>query len=162
VAADFGGDLVDFEARLRELGIHLPEAPRPVAAYVPCVVTGDLVFTSGQLPVQEGALLFAGRVGDELTVEEAQAAARLCVLNCLAVVRTAAGNLDNVTQIVKLNGYVASAPGFHEQPRVLNGASELLEAVFGTAGRHARAAVGVAALPLRAPVELDLIVKISK
>lgn len=153
---------MDFETRLEQLGIVLPEAPRPVAAYVPYVVAGDLVFTSGQLPVKEGVLLFAGRVGEELTVEEAAAAARLCAVNCLAVVRAAAGSFDNLVQIVKLNGYVASAPGFHEQPRVLNGASELLEAVFGAAGRHARAAVGVSSLPLGAPVELDLVVKINR
>ena len=150
-----------FEARLKELGIILPEAPRPVAAYIPYVVADNLLFTSGQLPVADGKVRYAGLVGDKLSVEEGRAAARLCVINCLAVVRAAAGSLDKVAQIVKLTGYVASAPGFHEQPQVLNGASELLEAVFGSKGRHARAAVGVSALPLGAAVELDMVVQIA-
>ncbi|MEW6448559.1 MAG: RidA family protein [Bacillota bacterium] len=150
-----------FEAKLKELGIVLPEAPRPVAAYVPYIKVDGLVFTAGQLPVMDGAVRFTGRVGAELTVEAGREAARLCVLNCLAVIRAAAGSLDNVLQLVKLNGYVASAPDFHGQPQVLNGASELLETVFGPAGRHARRAVGVCALPLNAAVEVDLVVKIA-
>ncbi|MEW6173639.1 MAG: RidA family protein [Bacillota bacterium] len=150
-----------YEERLKEMGIVLPEAPRPVAAYIPFVTVNDLVFVSGQLPMADGALRYSGRVGDNLTVEEGQAAARLCAVNCLAVARAAAGNLDRVLQVVKLTGYVASAPDFHKQPQVLNGASEFLEAVFGAAGRHSRAAVGVSALPLGAPVELEMIVRIS-
>ncbi|MEW6182401.1 MAG: RidA family protein [Bacillota bacterium] len=149
------------EERLKEMGIALPEAPRPVAAYVPFVVVNDLVFTSGQLPVADGALRYTGRVGEELTLEAGQTAARLCAVNCLAVVRAAAGSLDKVLQVVKITGYVAGAPGFYGQPQVLNGASELLESVFGAAGRHARAAVGVSALPLGAPVELEMVVRIS-
>lgn len=150
-----------FEAKLQELGIVLPEAPRPVAAYVPYIRVDNLVFTAGQLPIADGVVRFSGRVGAELSVEAGIQAARLCVLNCLAVVRAAAGSLDNVLQLVKLNGYVASAPDFHGQPQVLNGASELLEGVFGPAGRHARTAVGVCALPLGAAVEVDLVVKVS-
>ncbi|MEW6770318.1 MAG: RidA family protein [Bacillota bacterium] len=150
-----------FEARLKELGIILPEAPRPVAAYLPYVVVDGLVFTAGQLPVADGKVRYTGRVGAELTVEEGREAARLCALNCLAVVRAAAGSLDNVVKLVKLTGFVASAPDFHGQPQVLNGASEFLEAVFGTAGRHARTAVGVAALPLGAAVELEMVVKVG-
>ncbi|MEW6573411.1 MAG: RidA family protein [Bacillota bacterium] len=150
-----------FEAKLEELGITLPEAPRPVAAYVPYIRVDNLVFTAGQLPIADGVVRFSGRVGAELSVEAGIQAARLCVLNCLAVVRAAAGSLDNVLQLVKLNGYVASVPDFHGQPQVLNGASELLEAVFGPAGRHARTAVGVCALPLGAAVEVDLVVKVS-
>jgi enamine deaminase RidA (YjgF/YER057c/UK114 family) len=153
--------LMSFEARLKELGITLPEAPRPVAAYVPCVVVDGLVFTAGQLPTAGGVVRFAGRVGAELTMEEGREAARLCALNCLAVIRAAAGSLDNVVQLVKLTGFVASAPDFHGQPQVLNGASEFLEAVFGPAGRHARTAGGVAALPLGAAVELEMVVKVG-
>lgn len=150
-----------FEARLKELGITLPEAPRPVAAYVPYVMVDGLLFTAGQLPVVAGKISYAGRVGAELTVEEGKEAARLCALNALAVVRAATGSLDNVVRVVQLTGYVASAPDFFGQPQVLNGASELLEAVFGEAGRHARVAVGAAALPLGAAVELALVVKVS-
>lgn len=150
-----------FEARLKELGITLPEAPRPVAAYVPYVAVDGLVFTAGQLPVVAGKVRYTGRVGAELTVEEGKAAARLCALNCLAVVRAAAGSLDNVVQVVKLTGYVASAPDFYGQPQVLNGASELLQEIFGEAGRHARVAVGANALPLGAAVELEMVVKVG-
>lgn len=152
---------MSIEKRLATLGIMLPEVPRPVAAYLPYVVVDGLVFTAGQLPVAAGKVRYTGRVGAELTVEEGREAARLCALNALAVVRAAAGSLDNVVQVVQLTGYVASAPDFFGQPQVLNGASELLEEIFGVVGRHARVAVGASALPLGAAVELALVVKID-
>ena len=159
--AHFGGGLMGFEERLKERGIVLPESPQPVAAYVPYVVVDGLVFTAGQLPVAAGKMRYTGRVGAELSLDEGRAAARLCVLNALAVVRAAAGSLDNVARVVKLTGYVASAPDFFEQPQVLNGVSELLEEIFEEVGRHARVAVGVSGLPFGAAVELALVVKIS-
>lgn len=149
------------EARISRLGLKLPAVPQPVAAYQPGVMVDGLVFTSGQLPLLDGELKFKGRLGAELTVEEGYEAARLCALNCLAVVRSLAGSLDRVERIVKLNGYVNSAADFCQQPQVVNGASELLEEVFGEAGRHARAAVGVSSLPLNAAVEIDIIVKVA-
>lgn len=150
----------DPEGRLRELGLELPPAPAPVAAYVPAVRCGDLVFTSGQIPVREGRVVYAGKVGADLTPEEGYQAARLCALNALAVVRALVGGLDRVDQVVKVVGYVNSAPGFTGQPQVVNGASELLQAVFGEAGRHARSAVGVSDLPLNSAVEVELIVRV--
>lgn len=145
------------EGNLARLGIVLPRAPAPVAAYVPAVAAGGLLFTSGQLPFQDGQVAYRGKVGADLSPEEGAAAARLCVLNCLAVARAALGTLDRVARVVKVTGYVNSAPGFTGQPAVVNGASELLVAVFGPAGQHARAAVGVAELPLDAAVELEAI-----
>lgn len=150
----------DPEARLRELGLTLPPAPAPVAAYVPAVQSGDLVFTSGQIPVRDGRVVYAGKVGADLTPEEGYEAARLCALNALAAVRALLGGLERVEQVVKVVGYVNSAPGFTGQPQVVNGASELLLAVFGEAGRHARAAVGVAELPLNSAVEVELVVRV--
>ncbi|MCG0237747.1 MAG: RidA family protein [Firmicutes bacterium] len=152
---------MSYEARLRELGIALPPAPRPVAAYVPAVKSGNLVYTSGQLPLVEGKLPFTGKVGAGVTLEQGQEAARIAVLNALAVVREAVGSLDRVTRVVKATVFVASAPGFNGQPQVANGASELLQQVFGEAGRHARSAVGVAELPLDAPVEVELVVEVA-
>ncbi len=140
-----------------ELGYRLPAAPKPVGAYVPAVRTGDLVFTAGQIPLAGGELKYKGQVGAELTAEEGYEAARVCALNCLAALRTAVGDLDRVVRIVKVVGYVNSAPGFDAQPKVINGASELLGAVFGEAGQHARAAVGVSSLPAGSPVEVELI-----
>lgn len=147
--------------RLERLGILLPSVPPPVAAYVPGVKTGDLIFTSGQLPLEGGELKYKGQVGSDLTLEEGYAAARLCALNCLAVVQSLAGDLEAVERVVKVTGYVNSAPGFAQQPQVINGASELLAELFGEAGRHARAAVGVSALPLGAAVELEIVVKLK-
>jgi enamine deaminase RidA (YjgF/YER057c/UK114 family) len=149
------------EQRLSELGIEVPVLPPPVASYVPAVRTGNLVYTSGQTPTIGGRLTIAGKVGSELTVEEGKVAARLAALNCLAEIRGLLGSLDPVTRVVKLNGYVASATGFGDQPRVINGASELIEQVFGAAGRHARAAIGVAELPAGAPVEIELVVEVG-
>lgn len=146
-------------ARLAELGITLPAVPTPAGSYLPWAKTGDLVFTAGQLPFVDGALPATGRVGDEVAPEEAKEYARLSAINILAVLDAAVG-LDNVEQVVKLVGFVASAPGFTGQPGVINGASDLMAEVFGDAGRHARSAVGVAELPLGAPVEVEAIVRI--
>jgi enamine deaminase RidA (YjgF/YER057c/UK114 family) len=147
-------------ARLAELGLELPAVAKPVAAYVPAVRSGDLVFTSGQLPMVGGQLALSGLVGDAVTPDQAHDLARTCALNALAAVDALVG-LDAVTRVVKVVGFVASAPGFTGQPAVVNGASELLGAVFGEAGQHARSAVGVAALPLDAPVEVELVVEVA-
>jgi enamine deaminase RidA (YjgF/YER057c/UK114 family) len=152
---------VDPEARLAELGLDLPAAPRPVASYVPAVVSGNLVFLAGQVPMADGVLLWKGKVGAELDADAGADAARRCALQALAVLRDALGSLGRVRRIVKLSVFVASAPGFSEQPRVANGASDLLAEVFGEAGRHARTAVGVPELPLGAPVEVELVAEIS-
>jgi enamine deaminase RidA (YjgF/YER057c/UK114 family) len=148
-------------ARLAELGIDLPEPPRPVAAYVPFAVAGGLVFVSGQVSALPGGPKYQGRVGEQLTVEQGKAAARLCGLNILAQLRAALGDLDRVARIVRLGGFVACADGFAEQPQVINGASELMVEVFGEAGRHARAAVGVNALPLGMAVEVDAVAALT-
>ncbi|MFD5866181.1 RidA family protein [Agromyces sp. NPDC127015] len=156
--------MAGFEARLAELGIELPEVAAPVAAYVPAVVTGSYVYTSGQLPFTAGALPATGKVGDGhglVPADDAKAYARTCVLNALAAVRAEIGSLDRVTRIVKLVGFVASDPEFTGQPGVINGASEALGEIFGDAGRHARSAVGVAVLPLDSPVELELVVEFA-
>lgn len=144
--------------RLADLGVELPAVAVPAGAYVPAVVNGSLVYTAGQIPFVDGALPLVGKVGAEVTAEAAKDLARVCALNALAAVAEAIGSLDRVTRIVKLTGFVASASGFTGQPGVINGASELLADVFGEAGRHARSAVGVAELPLGAPVEVELIV----
>ena len=146
--------------RLSELGLELPGVAAPVAAYVPAVRTGSYVFTSGQLPFVDGRLAATGKVGAEVSPEEAQRYARTCVLNALAAVHGLVG-LDSVSRVVKVVGFVASAEGFTGQPAVINGASELLGEIFGDAGAHARSAVGVAELPLGAPVEVELIVEVS-
>ena len=146
--------------RLAELGLALPPVAAPVAAYVPAVRSGDHVYVSGQLPFVAGALPATGKVGAGVTAEEAAGLARTCALNALAAVDDLVG-LDSVAQVVKVTGFVASAPDFTGQPAVLNGASELFGAVFGDAGRHARSAVGVAALPLDAPVEVELVVRLT-
>jgi enamine deaminase RidA (YjgF/YER057c/UK114 family) len=147
-------------ARLEELGIVLPKVAAPVAAYVPAVRSGDLVFTSGQLPTVAGELLARGLVGTAVDADHAKELARTCALNALAAVDALVG-LDSVVRVVKVVGFVASAPGFTGQPGVVNGASELLGEVFGDAGRHARSAVGVAVLPLDAPVEVELVVEVT-
>lgn len=149
------------ETRLKELGYSLPAAPSPAAAYVPCVVQGEFVFTAGQLPMVEGRLAFAGKVGNDLTLEQGQQAARICALNALAVVKAAIGDLDRVTRVVKLTGWVNSSADFTQQHLVMNGASELLLAAFGERGKHARAAVGTNTLPLGAATELELIVAVE-
>lgn len=146
--------------RLSELGITLPEVAAPVAAYVPAIKVGNQVWTSGQLPFIDGALPATGKVGSEVSSEDAYTYARQSMLNALAAVDALVG-LDNVSRVVKIVGFVASAPDFTGQPAVINGASELLQDVFGEAGAHARSAVGVAALPLDAPVEVELVVELK-
>ncbi|OBK96940.1 LysR family transcriptional regulator [Mycobacterium asiaticum] len=148
------------KARLQQLGIALPEVASPLAAYVPAVRTGNLVYTAGQLPLEAGKLTHTGKVGGEVTPEQGKALARICALNALAAVDSLVG-LDSVTQVIKVVGFVASAPGFHGQPGVVNGASNLLAEVFGDSGAHARSAVGVSELPLDAPVEVELIVEVG-
>jgi enamine deaminase RidA (YjgF/YER057c/UK114 family) len=148
------------EERLAELGLAVPEVAAPVAAYVPAVRSGNHVFTSGQLPMQSGHLLATGKVGGEVSQEEAVACARQCALNALAAVRAEIGELSQVKRVVKVVAYVASTPAFTGQPQVANGASELLGEVFGEIGRHARSAVGVPVLPLDAPVEVELVVEV--
>ncbi|MDI3330712.1 MAG: RidA family protein [Micrococcus sp.] len=148
------------ETRLAELGLTLPPVAAPVAAYVPAVVQGDLVHTSGQLPFQGGQLPATGKVGAEVDPARAAELAALCAVNALAAVKSVIGDLDRVEQVVKVVGFVASDPSFTGQPQVINGASELLGQVFGEAGAHARSAVGVAVLPLDAPVEVEITVRI--
>lgn len=145
------------EARLAERGLEVPEVAKPVAAYVPAVTAGSTVYTSGQLPFVNGVLPVTGKVGAEVSAEDAHALARTAVLNALAAVKSLVGDLDRVTRIVKITGFVASDPAFTGQPGVMNGASELIGEVFGDAGIHARSAVGVAVLPLDSPVEIELI-----
>ena len=142
--------------RLRELGIELPPAPLPVGAYVAAQRTGNLVVTSGQLPWRGDKLLHAGRLGEGVTVEQGYEAARVCALNALAQIKLAVGDLDKVRQIVRLEGYVHCGPGFRQHPRVLNGASDLINAVFGGRGLHTRVALGIHEMPLDAPVQLVL------
>jgi enamine deaminase RidA (YjgF/YER057c/UK114 family) len=149
------------EDRLAELGLTLPALAAPVAAYVPAVRSGDHVWTSGQLPFVDGSLVATGKVGVEVEPDAAADLARICALNALAAIKAEIGDLDAVQRVVKVVGYVASAPSFAGQPAVINGASELLGEVFGEAGRHARSAVGVAALPLDAPVEVEVVVQVA-
>jgi enamine deaminase RidA (YjgF/YER057c/UK114 family) len=149
------------EDRLRALGLDLPPAPKPVASYVPAVRSGHLLFLSGILPMKDGKPAWTGKIGRELTVEQGVEAARLACLNALAVVKAEVGSLDAVNRIVRLGGHVASAEGFTKQPAVVNGASDLLVAIFGDAGRHARLALGAYELPLGAPIELELIVELA-
>lgn len=148
------------EERLAELGLAVPEVARPLASYVPAVRSGQHVFTSGQLPLREGTLLSTGKVGAEVSAEQGVECARQCALNALAAVRAEIGELSAVQRVVKVVVFVASSPDFTGQPGVANGASELFGEVFGDAGRHARSAVGVAALPLDAPVEVELVVEV--
>jgi enamine deaminase RidA (YjgF/YER057c/UK114 family) len=145
---------------LRQLGLALPPAPKPVGAYVPAARTGNLLFVSGQLPMKDGELLLKGRLGEEVSLAQARECARQCALNALAVCAAEAGGLARVARVVRLAGYVASAPGFTDQAKVVNAASDLVAQVFGEAGRHSRAAVGAAELPLGAPVELEMIVEV--
>ena len=151
---------MSWSARLTELGLVLPPVATPAGAYVPAVRSGSLVFTAGQLPLVDGALAATGKLGAEVDPEQGRDLARTCALNALAAVDSLIG-LDAVARVVKVVGFVASAPGFTAQPVVLNGASELLGEIFGAAGRHARSAVGVAELPLGAPVEIELVVEAS-
>lgn len=148
------------EKKLQELGLTVPEAPAPVAAYVPGVKVGGYVYTSGQIPLVNGQMAYQGKVGDTKTLEDGYAAAQVCVLNCLGVVKSLIGDLDKIEQVVKVVGFVNSAAGFNMQPKVINGASELLGQILGDQGKHARSAVGVNELPLDATCEVELIVKV--
>lgn len=152
---------MSFEAKLTEMGIVVPAAPKPVAAYVPAVQIGDIIYTSGQIPFVDGQIKYKGKLGKDVTIEQGYDAARVCVINALAAVKSLAGSLDNIEKIIKVVGFVNSAPGFTDQPKVINGASELLAEVFGQAGAHARSAVGVAELPIDSAVEVELIVKLK-
>ncbi len=153
--------MATLDDRLAALGLSIPDVAAPVAAYIPAVASGTLVYTSGQLPFVDGALVETGKVGVHVSAERAKELAAICVLNGLAAVRTAIGSLDRVTRVVKVVGFVASDASFTGQPGVVNGASELLGELFGEAGRHARSAVGVAVLPLDSPVELELILEFA-
>ena len=149
------------EDKIKELGYELPEAPKPLAAYIPALIVDNLIFTAGQLPSFKGELKFKGKVGSELSIEEGAKAAEICALNCLSVIKTIAGSLDKIEQVVKLTAFVNSADYFTDQPKVANGASELLGKIFGNKGKHVRSAVGVNELPLNAPIEIEMIVKIK-
>jgi enamine deaminase RidA (YjgF/YER057c/UK114 family) len=148
------------DEKLESLGLRLPPPPKPVALYVPAVLTGNLLITSGILPFRDGAPVFAGCLGRSVSIEQGQEAARVALLNALSTIRQELGGLDRVERVVKLTGYVASAPEFTQQPAVLNGASELLISIFGPAGSHARAAVGASSLPLDSCIEIELTVQV--
>lgn len=150
-----------FEAKLKEMGITLPETPKPLAAYVPAVQIDKYIYTSGQIPLAAGELKFKGKLGAEISESQGYEAARVCAINCLSAIKGLAGSLDNIERIVKVVGFVNSAPGFNQQPKVINGASEFIGEVFGEAGRHARSAVGVNELPIDAAVEVEMIVKLK-
>ena len=149
------------EERLESLGLTLPQPPAPVASYVPAVISGNTVWVSGQLPVRDGKLARTGLVGRDISVDEAAEEARVAALNAIAQLKAAAGDLSRVARIVKLNVFVASSEGFHAQPQVANGASDLFAEVFGESGKHARSSIGVAELPLGSPVELDLVAELG-
>ena len=149
------------EEKIKELGFELPEVAKPLAAYIPAKQVGNLVMTSGQVPLVKGVINYAGKVGADLSEEDGQKAAQICALNCLAAVKGVIGNLDKIIEVVKLTVFVASAADFTAQPKVANGASELIGKIFGEMGRHVRSAVGVTALPLNASVEIEMIVRIE-
>jgi len=149
------------EEKLRTLGITLPSPPKPAGSYIPVVKTGNLVFVSGQIPISDGKVLYSGKVTKDLSIEEAQKAARLCIINALAQLKSEFGNLDKISKIVRISGFVNSPPEFTEQPKVINGASDLLFEIFEKKGQHARIAVGVSSLPLNSAVEIDLIVELT-
>ena len=150
------------EEKIKTLGIELPGIPKPLGSYVPFVRTGNLVYLSGMLPLKDGKLLKTGRLGESVSLEEAALCARTAGVNALAVLKSSVGSLDMMKQCVKITGFVASAPDFTDQPKVLNGASELMVEVFGEAGRHARAAVGVNILPMNSPVEVEFIFEVRE
>lgn len=149
------------EEKIKELGFKLPEVAKPLAAYIPAKQVGNLVMTSGQVPLVKGVINYAGKVGSDLSEEEGQKAAQICALNCLAAIKGVIGNLDKIVEVVKLTAFVASAESFTAQPKVANGASELIGKIFGEAGKHVRSAVGVTSLPLNAAVEIEMIVRIG-
>lgn len=152
---------MNYNDKLKELGIALPPAAKPVAAYVPATQIGDYIYTSGQLPSIEGKLSATGKLGAQVDEQTGYEAAKLCAINCLAAVQGLIGDINRIEKIVKVVGFVNSAPGFTNQPKVINGASELFGTIFGPAGEHARSAVGVSELPLNSPVEIEIIVKVK-
>ncbi len=152
---------MDITEKLKSLGIEIKDAPKPLAAYVPAVKQGKLVFTAGQLPFKDGVLVHKGKVGDNISQEDAVKAAEICLINCLSAIKSVTGNLDDIKRFIKVNVYVNASPEFTNHPQVANGASELLVSIFGEAGKHARAAIGVSSLPLGAPVEIDLIAELK-
>ena len=149
------------EIIMNELGLTIPNSPKPVATYIPAKQSGNLVFTAGQLPIVNGELVSKGLLGQDIEIDEANQAARICTLNALAAIKGVIGDLDRIKQIVRVVGYVASVPTFTQQPAVVNGASELLLEIFGENGKHARSAVGIAVLPLNASVEIELTVEVE-
>lgn len=150
-----------YEEKLKQMGIELPQAPAPLAAYIPAILAGDLVYTSGQIPLVGGELKFKGKVGAEISEAQGYEAAKVCAINCLSAIKGVIGSLDKIARVVKVTGFVNSAPGFSAQPKVVNGASEFLGEVFGEAGKHARSAVGVSELPIDSAVEVELVVKLK-
>jgi enamine deaminase RidA (YjgF/YER057c/UK114 family) len=152
---------MDYEKKIQSLGFTLPPPPKPVATYLPAVRSGNLLFLSGMIPMVDGKMAAVGKLGKELTVEQGQEVARITLLNALSVIKAEIGSLDRVEKIVRIGVHVASAEGFIQQPAVANGASDLLVQIFGEAGRHARLALGAAELPLNAPVELEMIVRVK-
>jgi len=149
------------EEKVNELGVSLPTAPKPAGSYVPVVVSGKLAFVSGQIPIKDGQVIYQGKVGIEQSIEQAQKAAKLCIINGLAQINTYFGTLDNLENIIKISGFVNSAQDFTEHPKVINAASDFLVEIFGEEGRHSRIAIGVSSLPLNATVEIDMLVEIS-
>ncbi len=147
--------------RLKDLGISIPNAPKPAGSYVPVVLTGKLAFVSGQIPIKDGQVVYQGKVGDTQSIDDAQEAAKLCVINGLAQIEAYCGTLDNLEKIIKISGFVNSTKDFTEHPKVINAASDLLMKIFGEKGRHSRIAIGVSSLPLNATVEIDMVVEIA-
>ncbi len=152
---------MSYEAKLKAMGVEIPEPVKPLASYIPAVQVGNMIYTSGQIPMKDGKLLYTGKVGGEVTLEQGNEAARLCAINCLSAIKGVIGDLDKIERVFKVTGFVNSAAGFNAQPKVVNGASDFLGEVFGDAGKHARSAVGVSDLPIDAPVEVEVIVKLK-
>jgi enamine deaminase RidA (YjgF/YER057c/UK114 family) len=152
---------MEIEKKMRGLGLELPEVPKPVASYVPAVRSGNYVYTSGQVPFVKGELMHKGKLGGDLTIEQGYECARATAMNCLAAVKSVIDDLDRVKRIVRVTGFINSAPGFTDQPKVLNGASDLLVEIFGERGKHSRLAIGTSELPLGAPLEIDMVVEIG-
>ena len=150
-----------FEEKIKQMGITIPEVVKPLAAYIPAMQVGNLVMTSGQVPISAGTVKYIGKVGKDLSEEEGKEAAKLCALNCLSAIKSVIGSLDKIKRIVKLTVFVSSAEGFTAQPKVANGASEFIGEIFGDAGKHVRSAVGVSELPLNSAVEIEMIVEIQ-
>ncbi len=150
-----------FEEKIKKMGITIPEVVKPLAAYIPAMLVGNLVMTSGQVPISDGKVKYVGKVGNDLSEDEGKDAAKLCALNCLSAIKSVIGNLDKIKRVVKLTVFVSSAEGFTSQPKVANGASEFIGEIFGDAGKHVRSAVGVSELPLNSAVEIEMIVEIQ-